>query len=241
MILILVLILATALFRHTLCRLLIEKATARATGLKLSIEDLNLDILNNNLHMRGITLLNPPGFKNEALGKAREIFIKYDLLGSLGGRLHLRLLKADIDEVNIIRNEKGGSNVSALKKREVKAKASSSASSTSLVQKRVKRIERKRRPKFLIDRLEISLEKAAFMDYNAGIGQPAVIIFTIKGPCVFKNVSDLGYVVNSVSTRGGFRSLLDNLLQIIPQDRLKTAGEAIKKRIEGILPKVKSK
>jgi len=215
---ILILILVAAIFRHTLCRLLIEKATARATGLKLSIEDLNLDILNNNLRMRGITLLNPPGFKNEALGEAREIFIKYDLLGSLGGRLHLRLLKADIDEINIIRNEKGGSNVSALKKGEVKARASSAASSTSLAQKRVKRIERKRRPKFLIDRLEISLEKAAFMDYNAGIGQPAVIIFTVKGPCVFKNVGDLGYVVNSVSTKGGFRSL-----------------------IEGILPKVKSK
>jgi len=203
---ILILILVAAIFRHTLCRFLIEKTTARATGLKLSIEDLNLDILNNNLRMRGITLLNPPGFKNEALGKAREIFIKYDLLGSLGGRLHLRLLKADIDEINIIRNEKGGSNVSA------------AASSTSLARKSAKRIKRKRRPKFLIDRLEISLEKAAFMDYNAGIGQPAVIIFTVKGPCVFKNVGDLGYVVNSVSTRGGFRSL-----------------------IEGILPKVKSK
>ncbi|MBL7092126.1 MAG: hypothetical protein ISS24_01835 [Candidatus Omnitrophica bacterium] len=212
LILILIFVLVAAFFRHTLCRLLIEKATARATGLKLSIEDLNLNILNSNLCMRGITLLNPPGFKNEALGKAREIFIKYDLLGSLGGRLHLRLLKADIDEVNIIRNEKGGSNVSALKKGEFKAKASSGTSSTSLARKSVKRIKRKRQPKFLIDRLEISLEKAAFMDYNAGIGQPAVIIFTVKDPCVFKNVSDLGYVVNSVSTRGGFRSLIEGIL-----------------------------
>ena len=48
------------------------------------------------------------------------------------------------------------------------------------------------------------------MDYKAGIGEPAVIIFTLKGPCFFKNVSELGYVVDSVSAKGGFRSLLLN-------------------------------
>lgn len=196
--------LIAAFFRHSLCRILVEKVTARATGLKISIEKMSLDILNNNLYMRGITLSNPPGFKDEILGKAENIFIVYDLWGSLKGRLHLRLLKININELNIIRNTKGASNVSTLK---------NSSSSIKLSEKSGKSggLKNPKKPKFLIDRLELSIEKATFMDYKAEVGQPAAIILTVKGPCIFKNVSDLGYVFDSVSARGGFKELLDNL------------------------------
>lgn len=240
LILILISILIAAILRHNLCQHLIIKTAAGATGLELSIQDLDLDILNNSLYMRGITLFNPPGFKNKVLGKVKEIFIEYDSLDFLSGRLHLRQVKADIGEINIIRNEKGSSNLSVFRTKQSKSKASApkaSARDTSAVlavQKKAKRTKKKR-PKFLIDRLELSLEKATFVDYKAGIGESAVIIFTIKGPLVYKNVSDLSYVVSSVSAKGGFANLLSNFSGTNFRDILQTTTETIKNKIENIL------
>ena len=116
LILILVLILIVVFFRHSLCRLLIVKATTKATGLKLSIEELNLDILSSTLTMRGIILFNPPGFKDEVLSKVKEISIRYELPDCLSGRLHFREAKVKVEEINIIRNENRDSNVTAFKK-----------------------------------------------------------------------------------------------------------------------------
>lgn len=201
LILILIFILTAAFFRHMLLGFLICNAVIKTTGLKLSIEELSLNILDSSLYMGGITLFNPPGFKNKTLGKAKEIFIKYDLLDSLNGRLNLRQVKADISEINIIRNKEGISNVSAFKKEKSQVKSSRQASP---LQNEARRNKRKRL-KFLIDHLELSLEKATFIDYKAGIGEPAVIIYTGKDPFVFKNVSALGNVINSVSLKEGFR------------------------------------
>lgn len=213
-ILVLIIILATLLFRQRLCRILIEQATAQTTGLKLSIQDLNLNILNNSLSMGEVTLFNPYGFQSAVLGKAKEISILYDPLALLKGRLHLYQVKVEISEINIIKGEKGNSNVSAFKKirpePEVKAAPDVPLALRSLPQK--SKPGKERHPRFLIDRLELSLEKVTFIDYSAEIGEAAVIIFTIKGPCVFKNVSELNYVADSVSVKGGFKSLLNNLL-----------------------------
>ena len=238
LILILIFILIVAFFRNSLCRFIIYSSVAKATGLKLFIKDLNLDVLNNSLYMQGITLFNPPEFKNKILGRANEISLKYDLLSFLGGRLHLPQVKADIDEVNIIRDAKGNSNVVAFKKgRRPKVKAGplkGPAPSQRKTESRKKAI----RPKFLIDRLEIVLGKVTFIDYRAGIGESAVIVFKVSGPCVFRNVSDLGYVVDSVSAKGGFKSLLNNLLEIIPEEAIKNTTNALKKRIKTLLPKL---
>jgi len=214
----LIFILVTDFFRHTLTRILIEKTTRHATGLKLSIEDLNLDILNSSLDMQGIILFNPPGFKNEVMGKASEIFIKYDLLGSLTGGVRLQQLKAKIDEINIIINEKGISNTASFRRQKLKAKSANNSPSASDVQRKSKANKRKKRPKFLIDRLEFSVERTSYMNCNADIGQTAVIVFERKGPYVFNNVSGLEDVLKPVLAKGVIRNFLNNLSIVIPMN-----------------------
>lgn len=237
---VLILILTAAFFRQALCRCLIETAVAGACGLKLSIEHLDLDILRNKLHLQGITLLNPPGFKDESLAKAKEILIKYEPLDLLRGRVHLPLLKVNISEVNIIRSENNASNVVNFKKMRsgAKPKAQHKQTQTPSNLQEVKQ-DIPPQPKLLIDRLELSLEKVTFINYQAGVGEPAVIIFTVDGPCVFKNVTDLNYVINSVSVKGGFKNILNGIIARITPDALKNTTETIKQRIEGLIPKPK--
>ena len=171
LILALIFILIVSFSRNALCRFLIRTTTSKTTGLKLSIEELNLDVFKSSLYIGGITLLNPEGFKDKALAKAKEIFIKYNLWGFLSGRLHLPDVRIDITEINIIRNEKGHSNVSALKRKKtgLSSRAKESATHTSpaaSIQEKGKK-RKHSRPRFIIDRLEVSVKKTTFIDYGA--------------------------------------------------------------------------
>ncbi len=205
-------VLTMAFFRNRLCEALISAATTKATGLKLSVEKINLDILSSTLEMRGITLFNPPKFEPETLGRAEEIFLKYDLLDCLRGRLHFREAKVRISEINIIRNEKGKSNVSAFRgSASKKANLSTSLGQTitaALKSQKKAKVSKQPRPKLIIDRLEVFPGKITFLDYQAEIGEPAAIIVSAKGPFVFKNVGNLSSVVNSVSAKEGLGYLL---------------------------------
>lgn len=232
LVLVLLIILTIAFFRNRFCEALISAATTKATGLNLSIEKINLDVLRSTLEMRGVTLLNPPGFEPKALGRAEEVFVKYDLWDCLRGRLHLRQAKVRISEINIVRNEKGKFNVSAFK-RAPSEKPNPSASheqtitTTLRLQKKAK-ISNRVRPNFIIDRLEIFPGKITFMDYQTGIGKPAVIIVSAKGPFIFKNVGNLSSVVNSLSAKEGLGYLLDNFtgnFRYGPRKREKKAQE----------------
>ncbi len=208
LILILLSVLAAAVFRHKICRVLIEEATTRITGLNLSIEELNLDILKNSLYLRGITLHNPEEFDQPALARIEELSIKYDLLGSLGGTAHLRRVKAEVSEINIVKNEKGNSNLSSFSPNQQSGEPAGENLAVSVSAQKPETEKSSRRPKFLIDSLELSLDRVVFTDYAAEIGKPAVIIFISKGPQRFKNVSEFSYVFNSVSAKGGFSNLL---------------------------------
>ena len=209
LVLVLVCILSAAFFRHRLCRILIEKAALRTTGLKLSIEKLNLDILSSSLYIRGAALFNPPGFRSEILCGIKEILIKYDLVSFLSGRTRLHYAKADISEINIIRDKEGNSNLSVFSEGALRRRFPEQAAAVSVAPKKSPKKKEKEYPKFFIDNLELFLEKAVFTDYKAGIDQPAVIIFTIRAPYLFKNVSKLNCVVDLILAEGGFRDLTE--------------------------------
>ncbi|MBN2096876.1 MAG: hypothetical protein JW714_00190 [Candidatus Omnitrophica bacterium] len=236
-------ILLVAGLRNVFCRLVLVGLTAKATGLRLSVKHLNLDILRSGLYLKDITLLNPPGFKPPVLAQAEEITFKYRPGSLLRGRLYFSEAKIKINEINIIRNEQGASNVASLKRRKAIAPKPTPTTKPqeptppAPEQKRIQTLQEKR-PRLLIERLELSLAKVTYLDYQAGVGEPAAVIFTSKEPFVFHNVSDWGAVVSSVSAEGGFKYLLNNLLGAMPKDLIKNAGESIKNKIEGILPKV---
>ena len=233
----LILILAVAVLRHALCRLIITSLTSKGTGLKLSIEQLNLDILSSNLSMQGIKLANPEGFQDGFLGEAKEISIQYDLLRALGGRLHFHQVKADISEIKIIRNESGDSNVAAFKKKRRQTnRAKKNTPSLAVPAEESQKQQKSRSAKFLIDRLEFRLRKVVFLNYKGGGDHPTMVVFTSEAPLIMSNVSDLGYIIESVKDKGEYGGLLDKVLGLVSQNSLKYTTNNIKQKVKDILP-----
>lgn len=112
-----ILLFLAVLFRHLLLTSWIASATTKATGLQVSIEKLNLDIFHSRIYMRNVILFNSQEFGNKKiLGSAGEILIKYNLLSWIAGQAPLEYVKADIRELNVIRNKEGKLNISGSKK-----------------------------------------------------------------------------------------------------------------------------
>lgn len=235
---ILMLLLLCAIFRNLIFKRTLLDFASKVTELELSIEDLDLDLLRSKLFLQEITLHNPPGFEQETLAKVDEITLHYNLAKLLFGELYFHEIKANISEINIVRTSQGISNVSSIKRKFDEKKKAQIPKVTSQ-SKEDSKPKKKTKSSFFIERLEISLKKASFVDYKAGVGKPATIIFTLKGPSVFTDVSDLNYVVDSVSKKGGFQNIL-NLLGVVPQDFIKNTSEvfsdALKKKIEEQTP-----
>ncbi|MBN3038011.1 MAG: hypothetical protein JW869_01180 [Candidatus Omnitrophica bacterium] len=236
-VLILFIILVLSFLRNDICLELIDQACARTTGLEISIGSLNLDPLRSKLSMQDITLYNPPGFESDILAHANMISLRYSPFRLASGRFYFREARADIEEINIIRAENGASNVTNFKKMRAAHKNKKKRQTLPSAQKEDKKTAKKDvQPKFFIEKLEISLGKATFWDYRADAENPNKIVFALQGPSTFTNVSDLNYVVDSVSAKGGFKNAF-GLLGIAPQGLLKSAGEAISEKIIKVFPK----
>ncbi|MFH1245899.1 MAG: hypothetical protein V1662_05365 [Candidatus Omnitrophota bacterium] len=107
-----ILLFLAVLFRHLLLTSWIVSAATKATGCQVSIEKLNLDMFHSRIYMRNVTLLNSKEFDNKKiLGSAGEILIQYNLFGWIAGKAPLEYVKADIRELNIIRNKEGNLNI----------------------------------------------------------------------------------------------------------------------------------
>lgn len=203
----------------------IVKITAKTTGLRLSIERLNLDILHSRIYIRNVTLFNPADFSaQQVLSSAGEICIQYNLFNWITGTAPLEYVTADIRELNIIRNKEGRLNISGFRKDNAEFKNKKGypepcampvsghtaenvvygEHSCGIVEPPGQAMntpagsKNGRRP--VIKRLEICLKTARFIDYQTRDNTAREIIFTAGRPCIFKNVGNLGYVFDALLT-----------------------------------------
>ncbi|MFH1046654.1 MAG: hypothetical protein V1727_06820 [Candidatus Omnitrophota bacterium] len=210
----LVAVLALLSVRNTIAQNIIYGYAHRFTNLGLTVDSLNLDLVGSTLTFKGITLFNPSGFTNATLAKIKELSIHYSLISFIVKRPYFPAVKANIIELNIIKNPQGDYNLAFLKQEKSPAVGQPS------IMPRVEPANLKeqgltQKSRFVIGRLELSLQKASFIAYKAGVETPTTIVFSLKGPSVFTNVTDLEHLINSLVPQGGLTDLL-SLLGVMP-------------------------
>lgn len=203
----------------------IVKVTAKKTGLRLSIEKLKLDLLHSRIYIHNVTLFNPADFgEQQILSSVGEIVIQYSLFNWITGAAPLEYVTADIRELNVIRNKEGRLNISGLRKDSAGLKNKKGYPKSCVIPMsghpagNVVYGERsygiaespgrtmntpagsKNGRRSVIKRLEVCLKTARFIDYQTQDNTAREIIFTAGRPCVFKNVGNLGYVVDALLT-----------------------------------------
>jgi hypothetical protein len=197
-----VLIVVFFLSLDTILRLVIEHNIRAQTGMDAEIGKFTLGLTEPTITIKDFKLFNPPSYGGTLFLDIPEIHAEYDRAALAKSELHVTLLRFNLGELDIVKNQAGQTNIfsiAALPKLKKQHGAKSFTAQTGL--------------EFTgIDVLNVSIGKAQFIDLKDQHNNRSQQIGIEN--CVMKNVKtpdDLGGLVLLVALRGGdfFGSLVD--------------------------------
>jgi len=149
-VLLVILIGLAVLFRGKIVRSVMEKQIFAQTGMRATIGSVDIGINRPVIRIESLRIYNPPGFDDSRFVDIPEIYVEYDRSALVSRKLHLRLVRFHLADMNVVENASGKTNVKYLldKQKESEAKA-----------------EKKGKPalEFVgIDTLQLQLDQARF-------------------------------------------------------------------------------
>ncbi len=189
LILLIVLVTALVLLKDVLLKEVVEARIPAQTGLEAKLDRFELGILNPTLTMEGLRLYNPPEYGGSPFLIIPEIHVEYDREALARNQLHIRLLRFQLAEVDIV-SSGGRSNIEFIQ---------------SSLAKRLTKEGKKTELNFTgIDTLNLSLGKVKTYDLKEP--QKATVVDLGVRNQVFNNVKtekDLYGILGSVALRVG--------------------------------------
>jgi len=187
------------------------------TGLRLSMQSMNVGIIKTLIDIKGMKLYNPPGFKDALMVNMPEIYIDYDLGAFLKKRVHLEEVRINLKDFIVVKNEKEQLNLDALNV--VKAKKGTQPTQ-----------EKAKMPEIQIDELRLKIGRVIYKDYSRG-SPPIEREFNINIDEHHKNITDanaLGSLIIVKALRNtAIRKLINFDLGSLQQGIKDTAQKAL--------------
>ncbi len=106
-------IVAIVFSKDTLAKAAVEQQIRAQTGMDVKIEKFSLRLLSPLATIENVTLYNPADFGGVPLMSIREMHVQFDREALAHRELRLRLLKMNIAELAVVRNDLGQTNIFA--------------------------------------------------------------------------------------------------------------------------------
>ncbi len=182
------------LFKNILIKMAIEQGTKKATGLELTIRDMDVGLLASKVDITDMRLLNPPGFPDKVMIDMPKLLVDVELASLFKQRKHVETLELNLKELMVVQNKERKLNINSLtalgKKKQEEKKP--------VEQKEAK--QEGKAPQVAIDKLILKIGKVTYKDYSLG-GTPFTKTFTIGVNEVYRNVTDLNELVMLIIVR----------------------------------------
>ncbi|MGD9015578.1 MAG: hypothetical protein PVI33_06110 [Candidatus Omnitrophota bacterium] len=187
------------------------------TGLRLSMQSMNVGIIRSLIDIKEMQLYNPPGFKDALMVNMPEIYIDYDLGAFLKKRVHFEEVRINLKDFIVVKNEEGQLNLDALNVVKVKR-------GTQPAQKKAKM------PEIQIDELRLKIGRVIYRDYSRG-APPVEREFNLNIDEHHKNITDaytLGSLIIVKALKNtAIRKLINFDLGTLQQGIIDTAQKAL--------------
>ena len=201
-----VVILALVFGRNIIARTVVINGIKQVCGLKVDI--VKVDINLPKVSVQGLRIYNPSGFSGEILADIPEVALDIDLAGVFRNKIHLKELKLDVREMNVVLNDQGDMNVNSL---------------AILLPKKGGGTP----PEVRIDMLSVKIGKVTYKGSLPGAGANAGE-FNLNIDETFHDVTDTSkvaiQVLKKVASRIGFGSLSG----LLPEGDIKSTVEGLK-------------
>lgn len=159
----------------------IKAGVKAVTGLGVDVERMQVGLLQPSIDVRGFKLLNPEGFVDKTMLSIPAFSVIYDIPSLFQKKVYLKKLVLDIQEMDVIRNQKGEVNVQAM-------------------QKLMNQKGGGEMPKVQIDVLELKIGKVVFKDYSLS-SAPKVSEFKIDLNERVENLTDPKSLANLILSK----------------------------------------
>jgi hypothetical protein len=180
MIVILILIVVIFLAKNFIVKTTIVSGIKAITGLGLTAKSMQVGIFKSRLDIEELKIFNSADFTEKLMLDMPKIYLDYDLLSFLKGKVHLKELKLNLKEFIVVKNTKGSLNLESLKALQPKKGGEM--------------------PKIQIDRLDLDLGKVIYKDFSSG-AKPAVTEFNLNVHQHYENITNPTALVGAIVTR----------------------------------------
>lgn len=190
--------------RNLIAPIVVSVGVEAVMGLPLRIKSFRVGVFKTAIEGRGLLLMNPAGFSDRVMMDLPQIDVDYDGAAFFKGKIHLRRLRLDLKEFQVIRNEQGQLNLDSLKPLQ-KAKIEKAREAPAP--------KKSSSPSFQIDGLELKIGKVVFRDYSVGT-PPRITEFNVGVDERYRNVQDPSVLAGLIVTRALVKTTIANLTHL---------------------------
>ena len=109
-----VLVVILLLSLNSILRVAVEHRIRAQTGMDAEIGKFSLGLVEPTVEIQNLRLYNPPDFGGTPFLNIPEIHVEYDRAALARHEIHLTLLRFNLGELDIVKNEAGQTNIFAL-------------------------------------------------------------------------------------------------------------------------------
>jgi len=109
--LLIVLAVALVMFKDAILKSLVERQIRAQTGMDVKIGRFSAGILSPVVNIENFKLYNPPEFGGTPFLDIPELHVEYDRFALAGRKLHITLLRLNLAELNVVKNDAGHTNL----------------------------------------------------------------------------------------------------------------------------------
>lgn len=189
--------------------IVLAKGMEAALGVPVSVEKLNLGLAKGEFGIYGMVIDNPAGFKEKTLASIPEVYVKVSIPELLQKKVHVEMVRVNIDLVTVERSSGTQFNLKQLKPMQAQPQAQPSSAKPSGQKAEAVPVQ--------IDDVRLSLGKVRYIDptlpskdFNLGIkdqGMPKVESFAQL----------VRQIITMIIQKTGLGNLIPDLNNIVPE------------------------
>lgn len=222
------------LARNYVVKIGAEQFVKQQTGLPLKMEGINIGLVDTKIDIDDLKLYNPPNFEEKLMVNIPDIYVDYNLPEIIKGNVHLNEIRFHLNEVIIVKNKAGQTNIDALKALQ-QPKPEGEAP-----KKEEPKPQAKKKGKEYIGQASFRVDRFTYKDYS-GEGEPKIITKDIGLNKTYKDIDSFNKLVALIVVDATVSSGLSDLVnitsaaQLLGDDLLNQAGGMIKGVTDGLL------
>jgi len=214
-------------FKNILIKMAVEQVTKKATGLELTIGNMDVSFLASKVDVMDMRLLNPGGFPDKVMIDVPKLFVDVEFASLFRPRKHVKTLELNLNELMVERNKERKLNLDALTALGQKKQEGKKPAEEKEAKKEGKATQ------VVIDKLILKIGKVTYKDYSRG-ETPFTKTFNVGINEVYRNVTDLNALVKLIIVRALEGTMIAQLANFDLGSLKTDVGEILRTGVSGV-------